>query len=40
MPGQDRHRVRPQERAIGLIGFMLDRLMFALQRAFTFSANR
>lgn len=25
---------------IGLIGFMLDRLMFALQRAFTFSANR
>ncbi|MEP0520196.1 MAG: ABC transporter permease [Hyphomicrobiales bacterium] len=25
---------------IGIIGFMLDRLMFALQRAFTFSANR
>ncbi|MEM9330450.1 MAG: ABC transporter permease [Pseudomonadota bacterium] len=25
---------------IGLIGFMLDRLMYALQRAFTFSANR
>lgn len=25
---------------IGVIGFMLDRLMFALQRAFTFSANR
>ncbi|MEM8750937.1 MAG: ABC transporter permease subunit [Pseudomonadota bacterium] len=25
---------------IGLIGFMLDRVMFALQRAFTFSANR
>ena len=25
---------------IGLIGFALDRLMFALQRAFTFSANR
>lgn len=25
---------------IGLIGFMLDRLMFALQQAFTFSANR
>ena len=25
---------------IGLLGFMLDRLMFALQRAFTFSANR
>ncbi|MEM7249882.1 MAG: ABC transporter permease subunit [Pseudomonadota bacterium] len=25
---------------IGLIGFMLDRIMFALQRAFTFSANR
>jgi nitrate/nitrite transport system permease protein len=25
---------------IGLIGFMLDRLMFALQRAFTFSATR
>jgi nitrate/nitrite transport system permease protein len=24
----------------GIIGFMLDRLMFALQRAFTFSANR
>ncbi|WP_336056732.1 ABC transporter permease [Nitratireductor sp. CH_MIT9313-5] len=25
---------------IGIIGFMLDRLMYALQRAFTFSANR
>lgn len=25
---------------IGIVGFMLDRLMFALQRAFTFSANR
>lgn len=25
---------------IGIIGFALDRLMFALQRAFTFSANR
>lgn len=25
---------------IGLIGFMLDRLMFALQQAFTFNANR
>lgn len=25
---------------IGLVGFMLDRLMYALQRAFTFSANR
>jgi nitrate/nitrite transport system permease protein len=25
---------------IGIIGFLLDRLMFALQRAFTFSANR
>jgi len=25
---------------IGLVGFMLDRLMFALQRAFTFSQNR
>lgn len=25
---------------VGLIGFALDRLMFALQRAFTFSANR
>ena len=25
---------------IGLIGFMLDRIMYALQRAFTFSANR
>ncbi|MEX3009649.1 ABC transporter permease [Hoeflea sp. TYP-13] len=25
---------------IGLIGFMLDRLMYALQRAFTFSTNR
>ncbi|TQV74396.1 ABC transporter permease [Denitrobaculum tricleocarpae] len=25
---------------IGLIGFMLDRVMYALQRAFTFSANR
>ncbi|PHQ67479.1 MAG: nitrate ABC transporter permease [Sneathiella sp.] len=25
---------------IGIIGFMLDRVMFALQRAFTFSANR
>ena len=25
---------------IGLVGFMLDRLMFALQRAFTFSSNR
>jgi len=25
---------------IGIIGFMLDRLMFALQRAFTFSTNR
>lgn len=25
---------------IGLIGFMLDRVMFALQQAFTFSANR
>lgn len=25
---------------IGIIGFMLDRLMFVLQRAFTFSANR
>jgi len=25
---------------IGIIGFMLDRLMFALQRAFTFSADR
>lgn len=25
---------------IGILGFMLDRLMFALQRAFTFSANR
>lgn len=25
---------------IGLVGFMLDRLMFALQRAFTFTANR
>lgn len=25
---------------IGLIGFVLDRLMFALQQAFTFSANR
>ncbi|MEM8731546.1 MAG: ABC transporter permease [Pseudomonadota bacterium] len=25
---------------IGVIGFMLDRLMYALQRAFTFSANR
>lgn len=25
---------------IGIIGFMLDRLMFALQRAFTFSSNR
>jgi len=25
---------------IGLIGFLLDRLMFALQRAFTFSASR
>lgn len=25
---------------IGIIGFMLDRLMFALQRAFTFSASR
>ncbi len=25
---------------IGLIGFMLDRVMFALQRAFTFSASR
>ena len=26
--------------AIGIIGFLLDRVMFALQRAFTFSANR
>ena len=25
---------------IGIIGFLLDRLMYALQRAFTFSANR
>lgn len=25
---------------IGIVGFMLDRLMYALQRAFTFSANR
>jgi nitrate/nitrite transport system permease protein len=25
---------------IGIVGFMLDRLMFALQRAFTFSQNR
>ncbi|MEL6751106.1 MAG: ABC transporter permease [Pseudomonadota bacterium] len=25
---------------IGIIGFLLDRVMFALQRAFTFSANR
>lgn len=25
---------------IGIIGFMLDRVMYALQRAFTFSANR
>lgn len=25
---------------IGIIGFMLDRLMFALQRAFTFNSNR
>lgn len=25
---------------IGLVGFILDRLMYALQRAFTFSANR
>ena len=25
---------------IGLVGFMLDRVMYALQRAFTFSANR
>jgi nitrate/nitrite transport system permease protein len=25
---------------IGIIGFMLDRLMYALQRAFTYSANR
>jgi len=25
---------------IGLIGFLLDRIMFALQKAFTFSANR
>jgi len=25
---------------IGIIGFILDRIMFALQRAFTFSANR
>jgi len=25
---------------IGLIGFMLDRVMFALQQAFTFNANR
>lgn len=25
---------------IGIVGFMLDRVMFALQRAFTFSANR
>ncbi len=25
---------------IGLIGFLLDRIMYALQRAFTFSANR
>ena len=25
---------------IGLIGFLLDRVMYSLQRAFTFSANR
>jgi len=25
---------------IGIIGFMLDRIMFALQQAFTFSAKR